>query len=84
MHLRLSRVYAPDMQTKSYRVVPLPTGYPSVLRAANPRRDMIAAKTLGERDPETVIEKLRADPETEFLQARSADRACFTFAIARA
>ncbi len=55
-----------------------------VLRAYNARRDMIAAEVVGERDPETVIENLFVEPETEFLQARSADRACFTFAIARA
>lgn len=54
-----------------------------VLRAYNAKRDMIAAEAVGDRDPETVIENLLADPETEFLQARSADRACFTFAIAR-
>ncbi len=55
-----------------------------VLRAYNARRDMIAAEVVGERNPETVIENLLADPETEFLQARSADRACFTFSIRRA
>ncbi len=55
-----------------------------VLRAYNAKRNMIAAEIVGERDLESVIENLLGDPETEFLQARSADRACFTFALARA
>lgn len=55
-----------------------------VIRAYNAKRDMIAAEIVAERDPETVIEKLLGNPETEFLQARSADRGCYTFAITRA
>ncbi|MGI8890264.1 MAG: DUF1203 domain-containing protein [Chthoniobacterales bacterium] len=55
-----------------------------VLRAYNSSHNMIAAEVVGERHPETVIESLFADPETEFLQARSADRACYTFAMNRA
>lgn len=55
-----------------------------VIRAYNAKQDMIAAEAVAERDPETVIEKLLGNPETEFLQARSADRGCYTFAITRA
>jgi len=55
-----------------------------VIRAYNAKQDMIAAEAVEESDPETVIEKLLSNPETEFLQARSADRGCYTFAITRA
>ncbi len=55
-----------------------------VLRAYNAAEEMIAAEAVQREEPETVIEKLFANPETAFLQARSADRGCFTFAIARA
>ncbi|CAN5562164.1 DUF1203 domain-containing protein [soil metagenome] len=55
-----------------------------VIRAYNAQQDMIDAEVAGDRDPETIIEKLLANPETKFLQARSADRGCYTFAIERA
>ena len=55
-----------------------------VIRAYNSQQDMIAAEATLNGDPETVIEKLLANPETEFLQARSADRGCYTFTIERA
>jgi Protein of unknown function (DUF1203) len=55
-----------------------------VIRAYNSQRDMIAAEAAANGDPETIIEKLLDNPETEFLQARSADRGCYTFAIERA
>jgi hypothetical protein len=55
-----------------------------VIRGYNANQDMIAAEAVAERDPETVIEKLLSNPETEFLQARSADRGCYTFSIVRA
>lgn len=55
-----------------------------VIRAYNAKKDMIAADVVAENDPETVIEKLLGNPETEFLQARSADRGCYTFGITRA
>ncbi len=54
-----------------------------VLRAYNEGREMIDAAVVAERDPETVIENLLQNPETSFLQARSADRGCFTFALVR-
>ena len=45
---------------------------------------MIAAEAVVDGKPETVIEKLLGNPETEFLQARSVDRGCYTFRIERA
>jgi hypothetical protein len=63
-----------------------PTDFRSgrVIRAYNATQDMIAAEAVATNDPEAVIEKLLANPETEFLQARSADRGCYTFGIIRA
>jgi hypothetical protein len=55
-----------------------------VIRAYNARQEMIAAEVVAEGDPETVVEKLLGNPDTEFLQARSTDRGCYTFAITRA
>ncbi len=55
-----------------------------VIRAYNRKQDMIAAEAVVDGEPETVIEKLFRNPETEFLQARSADRGCYTFRIERA
>ncbi|HEX4667141.1 MAG TPA: DUF1203 domain-containing protein [Chthoniobacterales bacterium] len=55
-----------------------------VIRAYNSQQEMIAAEAAPNGDAETVIEKLLHNPETEFLQARSADRGCYTFAIQRA
>ncbi|MEO8044648.1 MAG: DUF1203 domain-containing protein [Spartobacteria bacterium] len=55
-----------------------------VLRAYNKTNDMINAVVLGENDPEKAIAELFEDPATEFLQARSVTRGCYTFAIARA
>jgi len=36
------------------------------------------------REPEAVIEKLLQNPKTEFVDARSLTRGCFTFRILRA
>jgi hypothetical protein len=55
-----------------------------VIRAYNRKPDMIAAEAVVDGEPEAVIEKLFGNPETEFLQARSADRSCYTFRIERA
>ncbi len=55
-----------------------------VLRAYDKTNNMIDAVILGESEPETVIAELFANPATDFLQARSAPRGCYTFAIARA
>ena len=53
-------------------------------RAYNAAQEIIAAEPVATSDPESVIAKLFAHPETEFLQARSADRGCYTFGIIRA
>jgi len=45
---------------------------------------MIDAEVANGNDPETVIEKLLRNPKTEFVDARSATRGCFTFRIRRA
>jgi hypothetical protein len=55
-----------------------------VLRVYNRRDEIIDAEVVGERDPETVIEMLLRNPEAAFVQARSADRGCYTFTVARA
>ena len=55
-----------------------------VLRAYNEASNMIDAVMLGEKEPEAVIAALFENPGTEFLQARSATRGCYTFAIERA
>ena len=55
-----------------------------VIRAYDWEQNMIAGEIVNGRKPETVIEKLFENPETEFIQVRSADRGCYTFGIARA
>ncbi len=55
-----------------------------VIRAYDRQQNMIAGEIVNGREPETVIEKLFENPETEFIQVRSADRGCYTFRIERA
>jgi len=55
-----------------------------VLRAYDEQQNMIDAIVLNGEEPEDVIEKLLANPETAFLQARSVSRGCFTMRIERA
>ena len=52
-------------------------------RAYNARYDMIDAKPVNGAEPEMVIETLLQDPQTAFVDARSADRGCYTFRIER-
>ena len=54
-----------------------------VVRAYDRSRNMIDAEVVNGSEPETVVEKLFANPDTAFLQVRSMDRGCFTFAIER-
>jgi hypothetical protein len=54
-----------------------------VVRAYDREQNMIAGEIVNGRKPETVIEKLFENPETEFIQVRSADRGCYTFGIER-
>jgi hypothetical protein len=55
-----------------------------VIRAYDREQNMIAGEIVNGREPETIIKKLFENPETEFIQVRSADRGCYTFGIARA
>ena len=54
-----------------------------VFRAYNSGYDMIDAKPVNGDESEAVIEKLLENPETAFVDARSADRGCYTFRIER-
>ena len=53
-------------------------------RAYDANCDMIDAEVASGNDPETIIEKLFQNPKTEFVDARSVTRGCFTFRIQRA
>jgi hypothetical protein len=54
-----------------------------VVRAYDREQNMIAGEIVNGAEPETVIAKLLENPETEFIQVRSADRGCYTFGIER-
>jgi hypothetical protein len=54
-----------------------------VFRAYNSNFDMIDAQPVNGSEPETVVEKLLQNPETAFVDARSADRGCYTFRMER-
>jgi Protein of unknown function (DUF1203) len=53
-------------------------------RAYDANYNMIDAEVLSGNDPEAVIEKLLQNPKTEFVDARSVTRGCFTFRILHA
>ncbi len=53
-------------------------------RAYDADYNMIDAEIVNGREPEAVIEKLLQNPKTEFVDARSLTRGCFTFRILRA
>jgi hypothetical protein len=53
-------------------------------RAYDANYNMIDAEVANGNDPEAVIEKLLDNPKTEFVDARSVTRGCFTFRILRA
>jgi hypothetical protein len=55
-----------------------------VFRAYDADYNMIDAEVANGNDPEAVIEKLLRNPKTEFVDARSVTRGCFTFRIRRA
>jgi len=55
-----------------------------VFRAYDANYNMIDAEVANENDPEAIIEKLLRNPKTEFVDARSVTRGCFTFRILRA
>jgi len=53
-------------------------------RAYDRDYNMIDAEVVNEDDPEAVIERLLQNPKTQFVDARSVTRGCFTFRIQRA
>jgi Protein of unknown function (DUF1203) len=53
-------------------------------RAYDANYNMIDAEVANENDPEAAIEKLLQNAKTEFVDARSVTRGCFTFRILRA
>jgi hypothetical protein len=55
-----------------------------VFRAYDANYNMIDAIIANGAEPEAVIEKLLDNPQTALVQARSATRGCFTFAVERA
>lgn len=55
-----------------------------VFRAYDANYNMIDAELADGDDPEAVIEKLLQNPKTEFVDAHSVTRGCFTFRIRRA
>lgn len=54
------------------------------LRAYDSKQNMVDASLVNGEEIEDVIAKLLCNPETAFLQARSASRGCFTMRIERA
>ena len=54
-----------------------------VFRAYNSKYDMIDAKPVNGGEPEAVIATLLQNPHAAFVDARSADRGCYTFRIER-
>jgi hypothetical protein len=54
-----------------------------VFRAYDSNFDMIDAQPVNGSEPETIVEKLLQNPETTFVDARSADRGCYTFRMER-
>ena len=55
-----------------------------VFRAYNAGHDMIDAQPADGGAPEAIIENLLQNPETAFVDARSATHGCFTFRLERA
>jgi len=54
-----------------------------VFRAYDANYDMIDAEIANEDNPEAVIDKLFQNPKTEFVDAHSITRGCFTFRVRR-
>jgi hypothetical protein len=54
-----------------------------VVRAYNSDHDMVGAEVVNGSEPEAIIEKLLENPETSFLQVRSASHGCYTFRVER-
>jgi hypothetical protein len=67
------------------RINEYPDGFRSgrVFRSYNTTCDIIDAQAANGSAPEPIIEKLMQDPETAFVDARSATHGCFTFRLER-
>ena len=55
-----------------------------VFRAYDSNYNIIDAEIVDGSQPEAVIESLFQNPDTEFVDARSITRGCFTFRVQRA
>jgi Protein of unknown function (DUF1203) len=55
-----------------------------VFRAYDANYNMIDAEVANGSDPEAIIDKLLRNPQTAFVDARSATHGCYTFRIQRA
>ena len=55
-----------------------------VFRAYDSNYNIIDAQVMNGSEPEVVIESLFQNPDTEFVDARSITRGCFTFRVQRA
>jgi hypothetical protein len=55
-----------------------------VFRAYDSNYNIIDAQVMNDSEPEVVIESLFQNPDTEFVDARSITRGCFTFRVQRA
>src|SRR5262249_4005345 len=55
-----------------------------VFRAYDANDHMIDAEVANGNDPEAIIDKMLRNPQTAFVDARSATRGCYTFRIQRA
>jgi hypothetical protein len=53
------------------------------IRAYDSNQNMIAGEVVNGSEPEAVIEKFLQNPETAFLQVRSASHGCYTMGIER-
>lgn len=55
-----------------------------VFRAYDANYNMIDAEVANGNDPQAIIDKMLRNPQTAFVDARSATRGCYTFRIQRA
>src|SRR5438094_4136490 len=53
-------------------------------RAYDANSNMVDAEVANGKDPEAIIDKLLRNPQTAFVDARSATHGCYTFRIQRA
>ena len=53
------------------------------IRAYDSKQNLIAGEVVNGNSPEAVIEKLLQNPETAFIQVRSASHGCYTMGVER-